>query len=200
MADPTNETPSVPAASTTGSSATWRKISLPLPHLFPHLTNNYRAHTPGRPPSPPTSSGSAPITKPKSGRDWKLRRQKTYDSPGCLNSSAAKPPRLAAAAEVATPHQNVATASSKVIKHDTLLKREQVMNPTGEKKKWSVTGLVYYNETEKKNNEDSLCASYLKSKDIKDEKRRNKLIFLACVLGCSYQRRRAPTLVPVALG
>lgn len=113
MADSTNETPSVPvtAAAAGSSSATWRKISLPLPHLFPHLTINFRGHTPGRPPSPTSTAGSAPITKAKSGRDWKLRRQKTYDSPGCLNASAAKPPRLAAAVESSSSNPNVAAAA-----------------------------------------------------------------------------------------
>ena len=53
-----------------GSSApTWRKISLPLPHLLP----NFGA-----------SNASSAGQKRKTGRDWSLRRQKTYDSPGCV--------------------------------------------------------------------------------------------------------------------
>lgn len=96
MADSSNPSPAVQAATPSSSSSTmtWRKISLPLPHLFPHLTINLRGHLPpARPSSPPStgvggSSSGAPVTKVKSGRDWKLRRQKTYDSPGCLNASA----------------------------------------------------------------------------------------------------------------
>ena len=74
-------------------STTWRKISLPLPHLFPHLTINFRGHHP-RPPSPTQQASAA--AKPAK-RDWKLRRQKTYDSPGSLHqaisaAAAASPP------------------------------------------------------------------------------------------------------------
>ena len=55
-----------------GSSApTWRKISLPLPHLLP----NFGA-----------SNASSAGQKRKTGRDWSLRRQKTYDSPGCVSA------------------------------------------------------------------------------------------------------------------
>lgn len=108
MADSTNETPSVPTSTSSSSATTWRKISLPLPHLFPHLTISFRGHLPGRPPSPPTpASGvahqSALVTKPKSGRDWKLRRQKTYDSPGCLNPTSAKPPHRLSSASQTVP-------------------------------------------------------------------------------------------------
>lgn len=74
-------------------STTWRKISLPLPHLFPHLTINFRGHHP-RPPSPTQQATTASAAKPAK-RDWKLRRQKTYDSPGSLHqaiSAAASPP------------------------------------------------------------------------------------------------------------
>ena len=95
MADSSNPSPAVQAAtpSSSSSTVTWRKISLPLPHLFPHLTINLRGHLPpARPSSPPSTgvggSSGASVTKVKSGRDWKLRRQKTYDSPGCLNASA----------------------------------------------------------------------------------------------------------------
>ena len=99
MADSTNESPppvsGSTSATTTSSATTWRKISLPLPHLFPHLTINFRGHLPARPPSPTQSGGAPPPPPPakSKGRDWKLRRQKTYDSPGCLNSPAAKPPQ-----------------------------------------------------------------------------------------------------------
>lgn len=121
MADSTNQTPAVQAPAASSSTMTWRKISLPLPHLFPHLTINLRGHMPpARSVSPPSIGGSAPAAKVKSGRDWKLRRQKTYDSPGCLNTAIAV---AAPTAGKPPPHRqpgvsvaNDATASAPVTK------------------------------------------------------------------------------------
>ena len=104
VASSTSSSGNTAAATATTSSGgrptSWRKISLPLPHLFPHLTINFhrsasvtrRTSSPSPiaplqlqpqqatlPPHPPTRTGSK-----SSGRDWRLRRQKTYDSPGCL--------------------------------------------------------------------------------------------------------------------
>ena len=127
MADPnatTNDSSIPPTTTAVGSSSasttttTWRKISLPLPHLFPHLTINFRGHLPGRPPSPPSNAASGappPAAKTKTSRDWKLRRQKTYDSPGCLN---AKTPasRLAVAPEDIT--------KARKVKYNDIMKKE----------------------------------------------------------------------------
>ncbi|EFX84742.1 hypothetical protein DAPPUDRAFT_222879 [Daphnia pulex] len=138
MADSSNPAPAVQAPSSSSSTMTWRKISLPLPHLFPHLTINLRGHLPpARPSSPPPTGGAgsaaAPVTKAKTGRDWKLRRQKTYDSPGCLNAAASagapplagKPPPHRPASVVA----NDSTANVPVSK--STHKREKEKNETG---------------------------------------------------------------------
>ena len=79
------------AASTSSSATSWRKISLPLPNLLPHLTLSFRGA--GREPTEPEpASASAPASASKTGRkaarEWTLRRQKTYDSPGCLGLAA----------------------------------------------------------------------------------------------------------------
>ena len=103
MAEPASSSSSnTSSANAGGRPGSWRKISLPLPHLFPHLTINFhrsasmtrRTSSPAPPPHPivpnqpqqPSQQPPPPSrTGSKSGgRDWRLRRQKTYDSPGCL--------------------------------------------------------------------------------------------------------------------
>lgn len=125
MADDTT----IRSASTGGGPSTWRKISLPLPHLFPHLTINFRGGSSGgggshnRPPSPTAQQHPValppPAAKPtKTGRDWKLRRQKTYDSPGCLGAAAGASRPAASGAAPAT--DTCVTSDAKVVDPDKI--------------------------------------------------------------------------------